>query len=313
MARIYFIFTFQQERDSIIAYHVSHDYKERIARLPQPHIPLHYAPVHEEAHLVHVRPQSPSVQQSDGFNIIYSDYQPKDALPFMNGDANEDAARELEDTVFNPPVKHKGKGKQKQKRPPSRGISEMSSDLEIPAGARNGHVNKKRRVDREATDIADELERSVVDETISAASVRKPLLAKGKSRSKGKGKQREDSVESGSVPVKQRRKAGPRRKLDSLVPQGQDLLGVPSASASVAGDQTPSGSRPASPALTSVSATVYELEDVIPPLKKAKKIDDATMMKRVRTLEEAQRKVWMNIARRDVSKVSSVLHSNSFV
>ena len=208
-----------------------------------------------------------------------------------------------------PTGKHKGKGKENSKRPPSRGLSETSSDLEVPPPARNGHVHKRRKVerDRDGTDAADEFERSVVDESVSAPPTHK-LLAGAKGRGKGKGKQqREMSVESGSAPgaaVKQRRKPGPRKKLDALPPATQELLGVPSASASVAGDQTPiGGSRPASPALTSVSATVYELDDEIPPLKRAKKIDDAAMMKRVRTLEEAQRKVWMNIARRDVAKV----------
>lgn len=298
---------------------MSHEYKDRIARIPPPPppVPVNVPPVHDDAHIGHARPQSPSLQASDNFNVIYSDYQPKDARPYSNGDGNEDAARELEESVLGPPSKHKGKGKENNKRPPSRALSESSSDLEVPSVARNGHAHKKRKVDRDATDIADELERSVVDEpigSISAPPTHKLLSdAKGKGRGKGKGKQREQSVESGSAPVRQRKKPGPRKKLDTLPPQTQELLGVPSASASVAGDMTPVGSRPASPALTSVSATLYELDDTIPPLKRAKKIDDAAMMKRVKTLEEAQRKVWMSIARRDVAKVGSADSITIFV
>ena len=129
-----------------------------------------------------------------------------------------------------------------------------------------------------------------------------------KGKGKGKQTQREDSVDSISATPKQRKKLGPRKKFDTLPPQTQELLGIAgtgSTSASVAGDVTPSASRPASPALTSISATVYELDEPIPALRKAKKVDDTVMMKRVRNLEEAQRKVWTNIARRDVPKVRS--------
>jgi hypothetical protein len=56
------------------------------------------------------------------------------------------------------------------------------------------------------------------------------------------------------------------------------------------------------------------MDMVIPPLKKAKKVDDTTMLKRIKTLEEAQRKVWKNIARREIPKVSrsALLGFNTF-
>ncbi|KAF7311017.1 SNF2 family helicase ATPase [Mycena chlorophos] len=47
----------------------------------------------------------------------------------------------------------------------------------------------------------------------------------------------------------------------------------------------------------------FELGEEVPPLKKAKKVDDGVMVKRIKTLEESQRKVWTSIARRDVAKV----------
>ena len=50
------------------------------------------------------------------------------------------------------------------------------------------------------------------------------------------------------------------------------------------------------------ASTPYD-EPTQSALKKAKRIDDAGMWKRVKTLEEAQRKVWTNIARRDIVKV----------
>jgi DNA helicase INO80 len=46
------------------------------------------------------------------------------------------------------------------------------------------------------------------------------------------------------------------------------------------------------------------MDMVIPPLKKAKKVDGATMLKRIKALEETQRKVWKNIARKEIPKAS---------
>ncbi|KAL1749069.1 SNF2 family N-terminal domain-containing protein [Schizophyllum fasciatum] len=63
-------------------------------------------------------------------------------------------------------------------------------------------------------------------------------------------------------------------------------------------------SRPASPSTHSTAGMfIYELDDVPPNLRRAKKADQNGQAKRVRTLEEAQKKVWTTIARRDVVKV----------
>jgi DNA helicase INO80 len=130
------------------------------------------------------------------------------------------------------------------------------------------------------------------------------------SKGKGKGKQtREQSLDSvaNSGGAKPRKRQGAKKKQDALPPQTQELLGIGS-SASIGGDITPSPSRPASPPFTAASdrmgAMVYELDEEIPPLRKAKKVDDSTMLKRIKTLEEAQKKVWTTIARRDVPRVS---------
>lgn len=220
----------------------------------------------------------------------------------------EDAARELEESVLGAPESalSKGKGKQAIKRPaPSDIHSDASSDLEVPVASRkdkSGHTSKKRRVEKDAADMADELERSVTGEPSISSS--KPVLS-AKAKGKAKlGPLREGSPDSISTatPNKPKKKPGPKKKLD--LPEGLgDHLGVGSGPASVSGDVTPSASRAPSPTLTSTSNIVYELEDTIPPLKRAKKVDDSAMLKRVKTLEEQQRKVWTNIARRDVQKV----------
>ena len=48
---------------------------------------------------------------------------------------------------------------------------------------------------------------------------------------------------------------------------------------------------------------VYELDEQMPPLKQAKKVDDSILIKCIKTLEETQKKVWTNLARRDIVKV----------
>lgn len=293
---------------------LSHAYVGRISRIPPPPPPPPVVLPADEDLLAAVRAQSPSVVSVDGHEMVHHDFmQTDDAGPSHSvAGGAEDAARELEESLLGPSTttKSRGKGRQIKKRPAAaRSVSDDSSDPDIPI-SQMGPSRKKRRVGknaRSAEAAAEDLERSVTGDSTSTAiampAAVKTLVLSG--RGKGKGKQREQSIESGSATPKNRKKGGPRKKLDTLPPQTQELLGIHSASASVAGDITPVGSRPASPALTNVSATVYELDENIPPLKKAKKIDDASMWKRVRGLEDAQKKVWTNIARRDIVKVWS--------
>ncbi|KAK0503194.1 P-loop containing nucleoside triphosphate hydrolase protein [Armillaria luteobubalina] len=87
-------------------------------------------------------------------------------------------------------------------------------------------------------------------------------------------------------------------------PPGTQYVPVPESHApSIAGDAIPSVSysRPSLPAPTN-STVIFELDEEISPLKKARKLDHGVMVKRVNALEDAQRKVWTNIARRDVAK-----------
>lgn len=325
---------------------LSHAYVGRISRIPPPPPPppppVVPPPVDDEL-LATVRAQSPSTMSVDGHEMVHHDFMhTDDAGPSSSHAGAEDAARELEESLLGPSGgttttfsittgKPRGKGRQIRKRPvAARSVaSDDSSDPDIPI-SQMGPSRKRRRVankdkekdkDRDAEAAAEDLERSVTGDSASTVVAMphavKSLISAG--RGKGKGKQREQSIESGSATPKGRKKGGPRKKLDTLPPSTQEVLGLGvgglsgigsaggsgmhSASVSVAGDITPVGSRPASPALTNVSATVYELDESIPPLKKAKKVDDVSMWKRVRGLEEAQKKVWTNIARRDVVKV----------
>jgi DNA helicase INO80 len=218
----------------------------------------------------------------------------------------EDAALELErsvyedtgpvfDDTFSVPGGSKSKAKETSKRPVPSADSDSGSDLEVPRKSDlGGPAYKKRKIDTDAASVADDFEKSMVDPPLT-------LKVPG-SKTKGKGRQtREPTPESASTtPKAGRKKSGPKKKL-GLGPELE--AEIASHPPSVAGDATPAYSRPVSPAPT-VSSVVYELDELIPPLKKAKKVDEAAMLKRVKALEDAQRKVWTNIAKRDVAKVS---------
>ncbi|KAI0735329.1 SNF2 family N-terminal domain-containing protein [Earliella scabrosa] len=277
------------ERDSITAYRMSHHYRDRLARIPPPPPPLPPPPpIEDEPLLLKMRAPSPS---SDVYEVGHPDFH-SDVM-YMG----DEGGRDFDDVA--PSGRRKGKGKEVAKRPPV-ATSDGDSDSDVPISAMRP-PQKKRRVERDNGDLADD-QRSVIDEPISMIGVSPAHKLVTNAKGRGKGKQREQSADSVSATPKQRKKPGPRKKLDNLPPATQELLGVGSAAPSVSGDATPVGSRPPSPTPTNISA-MYELDEAIPPLKRARKVDDAAMMKRVKNLEEAQRKVWMNIARRDVAKV----------
>jgi DNA helicase INO80 len=217
----------------------------------------------------------------------------------------EDAARELEESLLGSSTPSRGKRRIVQAKKHSYAASDASSsDLDIPVVRDQGRSNKRRKTGKEP-DITADLERSIAEDQRSITSLQDTHKSIASVKAKGKGKSklgnREQSVDSVSTTPKTPRKRNARRKIDAIA---LESLGLGSAPASVAGDLTPSGSRPPSPTLTATSATVFEMDMIIPPLKKAKKVDDATMLKRIKTLEEAQRKVWKNIARREIPKVS---------
>jgi DNA helicase INO80 len=252
------------------------------------------------------RPLSPMTGQVNGY-----DYNVDGSYAHMNmslGPGAEDVAHDVEDSHLGDAIRVlQSRGRGTMKRHAFGTVSEGSSDHE------NSHLNvdgapanKRRRVGAVgASDITEDLERSIAADHLTVSAL-KVLGVKVK----GKGKlvpQREMSYDSISVtPSARRRRVGPRRKLDHLPPERFDLLGLAHAGGSGSGDVSPGFSRPASPATT--LSIVYELDEIIPPLKRAKKVDDAAMLKRVKVLEEAQRKVWTNIARRDVAKVTEILY-----
>jgi chromatin-remodeling ATPase INO80 len=247
---------------------------------------------------------------SPGHDFHDGDHSPAAQRLRVQENGAEDAARELEESVLGPSTPSKGKTKTGEaKRPPYAASDASSSDLDVPIARDQSRANKKRRVGR-GSDITADLERSIAEDQRSVASAPDALKIKGKGKGKGKLGNREQSVDSVSAtPKGSRKRPSARRKLDALAPQILETLGLGSAPASIAGDITPGGSRPPSPTLTVTSATVFEMDMVIPPLKKAKKVDETTMLKRIKALEESQRKIWKNIARREIPKACPPLPS----
>lgn len=274
-------------RDSSTAYTVSHAYVERIARIPPPPPPLPppqppMSPYDDDGSAR----RTPSVASGEGFDVIDFSY------PHVRSRGGVAAANELEESLL-------GRNKAGKKRPVDGDSDDDSSEADIPIAARRGPLSKKRKIAKgPAPDSHPGYSEAMASMT---GTIPLPLGTHISGRGKGKAKQREDSVDSASATPRGRKRAG---KKSALPPHTQEALGLGgSLSASASRDITPAGSRAPSPALTNVSAAIYELDDAIPALKKARRVDDAGMWKRVKTLEEMQRKVWTNIAKRDIVKV----------
>lgn len=198
----------------------------------------------------------------------------------------QEAAQEFEDAVTAATNRSEAK-----KRSAEQVLSDASSELDTVSTKTKQPANKKRKTGG-----------------AGAVDVVTALRASAAGKKKGKQATREGSMDStsGAKPPKRR---NVRRKLETGVLQNRDLLSV-APSLSAGGDLTPGTSRPSSPAMAPtadrLNATVFGLDEPVPQLKKAKKVDDATMLKRVRALEETQKKVWTTIARRDIPKVCPI-------
>ncbi|KAG5648097.1 hypothetical protein DXG03_007132 [Asterophora parasitica] len=272
-----------QDRNTATAREISHYYSNRIARIPQPP-PL--PPPTYNSHVLEDDFQDTSSYNPNG------DYEREDAFYFRNHPRKfnagaKDAADELERSILGdyndtaPHYPHKsGKNRDTGKR--------MPPDYGDDNPPHSGPALKRRKL--ENGDVGDAL----------------PFASEVKVSAKGKGKTKQvlraPSPDSISATPKSSRKKGPRKKL-GLAPELE--LELASHLPSAAGDATPSISisRHPSPVPSTSTSIIFELNEQIPPLRKAKKVDDHAMAKRVKSLEEAQRKVWTNIARRDIAKV----------
>lgn len=268
---------------------MSRHYASRIARIPAPPSPPPPPPPTIDE-MTTLRPVSPPREPYE-YPVENSMFAPD----------NEDAIRQPDEYMLGAPRSHLHDSGMNTQRQAVGGESDHS-DIDIPVALnkdQSGHVIKKRKLDELELSIIGELHPSPPDKLALSAA------AKGKARQIS---QRDGTPDSISMTAKApRKKPGPRKKFDNLPHETLELLGLRSGPPSISGDVTPGISRPASPALTATSNIVYELDELVPPLKRAKKVDDVAMLKRVKALEEAQRKVWTNIARRDVAKVHAII------
>ncbi|KAH9486801.1 Chromatin-remodeling ATPase INO80 [Psilocybe cubensis] len=277
------------ERNSITALNLSRHYSSKIENIPTtpPTPPLAPAGTSFEDDFENM---TTGGMRSNG--------QERDHHRRYNSSA-EDAALEFERSMLqdSPGPQPKKKGDKKRPMriylPPT--VPGDDNDEIKPAQDAPGPSAKRRKLDNETPSSAagNGMETPVNQESVSLK------LSISKLKGKGKQVQREASHDSVSVTPKTRRKPGPKKKGGIGLELENEQLSRPS---SIHGDITPAVSRPNSPGPANITM-VYELDETIPPMKRAKKVDDAAMMKRIKSLEEAQRKVWTNIARRDVAKV----------
>lgn len=228
-----------------------------------------------------------------------------DDLPFADNGISysrqDGIARFVDDPVSGPAIpakKRKGKDKRQDQR------FDLPNESDLQNGLLDGPVPaKKRKLNRSAPVPMEDNEPLL--ESASAARGLARLGDKDKSNAQSSRELSQDTV----VATPKGRKGKPRRK---LAPDTLDHLGI-ADSVSASGEVTPVLSRPSSPSAGQPYAIIYDLDEDIPVLKKAKKVDESQMMKRVKTLEEAQRKVWTNIARRDVAKVLFIAHTFIYI
>ncbi|KAK0478503.1 SNF2 family DNA-dependent ATPase [Armillaria novae-zelandiae] len=273
-----------RDRTAKTAEDMSHYYSRKIAKIPMPppSPPPMLAP-----------PDSPRFNGYEYPDVPIQDTPDRDGLYMSPGpDMNNTPEPNLSIRL--------GKGKERAKRQASGAMSDESSELYAPTSRERGHASKKRKLEASPADM-------LVDATLNGELISPAIVSKTSTKGKGKAKQQpspaqieiNESASSNAKPP--RKRPGPRKRLPFATDLEMELTSHPP---SIAGDATPSVSysRPSSPAPTN-STVIFELDEEIPPLKKARKLDDGAMVKRVKALEDAQRKVWTNIARRDVAKV----------
>lgn len=290
-----------QSRNNEAARTMSKKYVHRIKTIPPPALRRVIAPRRIVGDDVanRLRSSSPGYVDENELGLEFGDDTTHRRHRREYDNANEDSVSVLEEALLGEGYAHHfGK-----KRSGHAAHSDASSDVEVLSVSRgiSGHVSKRRRLEA-GYDGKDDFDQSVIDDdgsqSISTLIARKSSAGRGKG--KGRGTPPVGSLSAAPQGTRSRLPKGSRKKGDLLSLRGQEF-GPPSVAGSIAGDLTPAGSVPPSPALS--ASVIFEIGDVAPPLKRAKKIDDTAMQKRLSALEETQRKVWTNIARRDVAKV----------
>ncbi|KAJ7181791.1 SNF2 family DNA-dependent ATPase [Mycena crocata] len=281
------------ERNSTVAQAMSHHYAAKMASLPSSN---------SQGNIVEVDSRGISPESDYDYSVDNGGYEPPEPPRRFDDGLHEfegytSSVRDLPPAPppAYPASRNKGKGKEVPKRA-SGVLSDASSDVEVTTTTtKRGRPAKKRKVDANPIDEPPPMIADGVDpgpEWIATPPLyvppQKPPTAARQLVSNG----------LAAAPKPPRKKPGPKKKGGF----GSEIdLEIASQAPSISSDITPALSRPTSPTLT--STFYFEQDEPIPPLKKAKKVDDGVILKRLKTLEESQRKVWTNIARREVAKV----------
>lgn len=268
---------FIQEKNATIAQHTAHDYSSRISTANEID-----------------RARSASIER-DILDTLNDD---PSSPPLANNNASH--LDELETQPSAPHTTHRAKGRKL-----------IDSDVEslLPPDADSIQTSSRKRKRADAGQLSD-----------SASNV-PPVKKKT-------GRRKPQTNDDPLKPAKAKR--GPRKakgtatpgtasKLPSEEPQAAfqppSQLHSSRLSPSVPAnalpfDITPMPSAPPSPtivcsSLQGIAPGFWPLNEPIPPMNRPKKLDQSQAVKRVLAIEEAQRRVWINIARRDIARVSS--------
>lgn len=274
-----------KERTSLTAQRMSHYYSEKIARLPlqppSPSPPIPPPQIDEYSYPAHPRDYSPHGYDAPYIDEPYQEHEADDPPP------------------TSPPqlqARAKPKGKIGEKRPAAQMIADGMDEIGALSSTTK-HAIKKRKLESGTIDLVADEEQLLDSEVPKLQPIPPSVkLVRGKLVPFTPRDTSLDIVPPGKY---SRKKPGPKKKVPIAPELAQEMPSVPP---SVAGDITPNASRAATPA-PAHSGVIFEMDEVIPSLKKAKKMDDSAVQKRVKALEDAQRKVWTTIARRDVVKV----------
>lgn len=249
---------------------MSHHYARRIARIPV----LPPSPP---------RPITPDVQEP-AFGARDMDIDMDSMHDFPQGPPSPGPAESR--TELSAAAKGKGKAAPKRAASLTRSeIGDMYNGGNVPL---DGPAPKRQKIDHSTADIPNGMQSILIGDGPGLAAAKPgksqvfpPLL---------------DPLDPQLLTKPGRKRGAPKRK--PLAGEAEFDIGPPLS----VSESTPAMSRQNSPA-PNANNIVFELADGIPPLRKAKRTDEAGMLKRVKALEDAQRKVWTTIAKRDIVKV----------
>ncbi|GJJ09521.1 hypothetical protein Clacol_003744 [Clathrus columnatus] len=267
-----------REKNAAIAQHTAHDYSSRLSNANEID-----------------RARSASIER----DILDTLNDTPPSPPVTNNPLYPDETKRMNSASHSAP-----KGKSRQP---------IDSDVEslLPLNTDSIQTNTRKRKRKDADDLSD-----------SVSNTAPPPKKRG-------GRRKAQTADDPPKPSRIRR--GPRKNKGTTTPgtisklpseepslqfQPPSRISPPPSANALSLDITPMPSAPSSPVIMSsvlpgIAPGFWPLNEPVLPLKRPKKLDQAHAAKRVMAIEEAQRRIWLNIARRDIIKVYRY-HSTGF-